>query len=192
MRSPVGRGWIGYAAAVAGVALVSAAIGAILPVARIANASMLYLLLVLAVATAFGSGPAVLASVLAFLAYDWFFVEPLHTFTVSDPEEWLSLLLLLVASVVTGQLAAGQRRQADEARRREQEALQLYSIGRYLATSPTLDAALQEVADYLCNALRLAGCAILLAEADGRLVPRARSGRAAAAGGETARWLLAV
>src|SRR3954468_9030359 len=192
MRPPVGRSWIGYAVAIAGVALVSAAIGAILPVTRIANASMLYLVVVLAVATLFGSGPAVLASILAFLAFNWLFVEPLHTFAVSDAEEWLSLLLLLVASVVTGQLAAGQRRRADEARRREQEALQLYSVGRYLATSPTLDGALQEVADYLCNALRLEGCAILLSEADGRLVPRGQSGRTAAAGGETARWQIAV
>jgi len=98
----------------------------VLAAARITNVSMLYLLAVLAVAARFGSGPAVLASVLAFFAFDWFFVEPLHTLTVSDPEEWLALLLLLVASVVTGQLAAAQRRRAEEAQRREQEALQLY------------------------------------------------------------------
>jgi two-component system, OmpR family, sensor histidine kinase KdpD len=192
MRRLVGSAWVGYAAAIGAVALVSLAIGAVLTTARIANVSMLYLLAVLAVATRFGSGPAVLASVLAFLAFDWFFVEPFSTFTVSDPEEWLALLLLLVASVVTGQLAAAQRRRAEEAQRREQEALQLYTIGRYLATAPTLDAALQATVDYLRGALNLEACAVLLADPAGRLAARAQAGRAASLGGETARWLLAA
>ena len=65
MRPPVGRSWIGYAVAIAGVALVSAAIGAIMPVTRIANASMLYLVVVLAVATLgfwLGTGAGVLTA----------------------------------------------------------------------------------------------------------------------------------
>jgi two-component system sensor histidine kinase KdpD len=174
------------------VALASLFIGAILSWAQIANVSMLYLVVVLAVAIRYGSGPAVLASVLAFLAFDWYFVQPVHTFTVSDPEEWLALLLLLVASAVTGQLAASQRRRADEAVRREQEALQLYSVGRLLATAPDVDAALQATVDYLCRALRLEGCAILLADADGRLVTRARAGAATSVAGMAARWLLST
>src|SRR5581483_1833431 len=192
MSARIGRTWIGYAAAVAGVALVSLLIWVILPLAHIANVSMLYLLVVLAVGSRFGSGPAVLASLLAFLGFDWFFVEPFHTLNVSNPEEWLSLVLLLVASVVTGQLAAAQRRRADEAQRREQEALQLYSLGRFLATAPTLDAALQNTVDYLCDALQLDACVVLLVDSDGRLVPRARAGAATATGAETARWLLAA
>src|SRR6476660_8377818 len=102
--------WWGYGAAVVGVALVSAIIGLVLSWARIANVSMLYLLVVLALGTRFGSGPAVMASVLAFLTFNWFFVGPVHTLTVTDPDEWLALLLLLGTSVVTGQLTAGQRR----------------------------------------------------------------------------------
>jgi two-component system sensor histidine kinase KdpD len=69
------------------VAAVSVAIAAVLGRARIANISMLYLLAVLAAAIAFGRGPAVVASLAAFLTFDWYFVRPLHTFTVADPEE---------------------------------------------------------------------------------------------------------
>jgi two-component system, OmpR family, sensor histidine kinase KdpD len=183
--------WQGYAAAVAGVALVSLGIGLVLSWARIANVSMLYLLVVLALGTRFGSGPAVVASLLAFLTFNWFFVSPVHTLTVADPDEWLALLLLLVTSVVTGELTAGQRRRADEAHRREQEAVQLYAIGRWLTSAPTLDAALGQVAAYLGSVLDLQLCAILLADEEGRLQPRAVVGSEAGGGREPPRWLLA-
>ena len=188
--SPHEPGWLGYAAAVAGVAVVSLAIGVILSWARIANVSMLYLLVVLALGTRFGSGPAVMASLLAFFTFNWYFVGPVHTLTVADPDEWLALLLLLAASVVTGQLTAGQRRRADEAHRREQEAVQLYTVGRWLAGAPTLDAALQQVAEYLGRALALQGCAILLVDEEGRLQPRAVVGSEVGGERELPRWLL--
>ncbi len=114
--------WLGYTFAFAAVALVSAVIAVLPGALRIANISMLYLIAVLATAVAFGSGPAVVASLLAFLVFDWFFVEPLHQFTVADPQEWVALLLFLATAVVTGQLAAGQRRRAEEAKHREREA----------------------------------------------------------------------
>src|SRR6185436_7399010 len=97
--------WWGYAAALCSVALVSGAIALIERGVRIANISMLYLIAVLAIATLFGSGPAVLASLAAFLTFDFFFVHPRYTFTVGDPEEWVALLLFLATAVITGQLA---------------------------------------------------------------------------------------
>ncbi|HEY7063788.1 MAG TPA: ATP-binding protein [Chloroflexota bacterium] len=186
--------WVGYAAAVVGVALVSGAIGVVLRWSHIANVSMLYLLVVLALGTRFGSGPAVVASVLAFLTFNWFFVGPVHTLAVTDPDEWLALLLLLVTSVVTGQLTAGQRRRAEEAQRREHEAVQLYAVGRQLATAPTLDAALQGVAEYLQGALALESCAILLADEGERLQRHALAGRdgLAPGGPEASRWVLSA
>src|SRR3954452_19366753 len=94
--------WVGYVAAAAGVVLVSLAIGVVQSAAHIANVSMLYLLVVLAVGTRFGSGPAIMASLLAFLTFNWYFVGPVYTLMVADPDEWLALLLLLITSVVTG------------------------------------------------------------------------------------------
>src|SRR5207253_698129 len=98
----------------------------------LANISMLYLIAVLATAVAFGRGPAIFASVSAFLIFDWFFVQPLHQLTVSDPEEWVSLLFFLLTAMVTGQLAAGQRERAHEAQQREREAVVLYDVVRLL------------------------------------------------------------
>src|SRR5436305_14168136 len=112
--APRSAGLIGYLAALGAVTLVSLAIGLVERYAHIANVSMLYLVAVLATAIAFGRGPAVAAAVAAFLTFDWFFVEPLHTFTVSEPNERVALLLLLLTAIITGQLAAELLRRAQE------------------------------------------------------------------------------
>ncbi len=120
---------------------------------------MLYLIAVLAVAIWCGRIPAIIASVIAFLSFDFFFVEPVHKFTVSDPEEWVALLLFLVTAAVTGQLAAAQRLRAQEAQQREREALILYDVVRLMG-EPDLDRALHAVAERLRQELRLAAVVI--------------------------------
>ncbi len=177
-RPRLGALLAGSAAALLAVAVTSLAIGLLLTRAHIANLSMLYLVAVLAVAMRFGGGPAVLASVAAFLVFDWFFVEPIHTFTVGDPGEWLSLLLFLLVAVVTGHLTAVLRRRAQEAEAREREALALHSLGRALAAAKGLDEALNAVCRLLCQQARASGAAILLLGADGRLQPAASAGHA--------------
>src|SRR5690349_3350769 len=89
----VARDWRGYLLGLFSVGLVTLVIGALQPPWRVANVSMLYLIGVLATATVSGRGPAILTSIAAFLAFNWFFVEPLHTFTVADPSEWFALIL---------------------------------------------------------------------------------------------------
>ena len=88
------------------MALVTALIGVVLGRLNVGNISMLYLLVVLPVAVYAGSRPAIFASVAAFLAFDWFHVQPVHTFTAAGVEEWGALFLFLLVSSVTGELAA--------------------------------------------------------------------------------------
>jgi two-component system sensor histidine kinase KdpD len=162
-------GWVGYAVALGAVALVSLFIGFVLGQVTLANASMLYLIAVLATAVGFGRGPAVFGSVVAFLTFDWFFVPPLHQWTVGDPAEWLSLLLFLLTAIVTGQLAAGQRERAREAQVREREALLLYDVVRLMGDSE-LDAALEGVADRLRRELNLVAVGVELLSPTGEAV----------------------
>src|SRR5579859_7774128 len=162
--------WVGYAAALGAVAMVTLFIGLVLGRAILANASMLYLIAVLATAATSGRGPAVFASVVAFLTFDWFFVTPLHQFTVGDPDEWLSLLLFLMTAIVTGQLAAGQRERAREALGREREAVLLYDVVRLMGDSE-LDAALEAVADRLRRELHLSELGVDDLRAGRLLVP---------------------
>ena len=102
----------------------------------VANASATYLLVVVAMAVAFGIPAAVATSFGSFLLYDVLFVQPTGALAVGDPEEWLNLLLLLTLGVVVGQLAGMQRARAEAAIVRERQARAQYRVGRELATNP--------------------------------------------------------
>lgn len=97
-----------------------------------------YLLAVLIVGMRHGTIPAVLTSVAAFLLYDFLFVRPLYTFTISSADEWLNLLLLLLVAVGIGRLAALQAEKAMEAADRAREAEVLYAITGILAATRTV------------------------------------------------------
>jgi two-component system, OmpR family, sensor histidine kinase KdpD len=164
------QNWVaGYLGALAAVAIVSLCIGFVLGRVSLANSSMLYLFAVLATAVAFGRGPAVFASVAAFLTFDWFFVEPVHQWTVSDPQEWLSLVLFMLTATVTGQLAAGQRQRRREAEQREREAVVLYDVVRLMGESE-LEDALVAVAERLRSELHLPALAVEFWRPSGELV----------------------
>jgi two-component system, OmpR family, sensor histidine kinase KdpD len=98
----------------------------------------LYLLAVLVVGTRYGTVPAVFTSVAAFLLYDFLFVEPVYTFTINSPDEWLNLLLLLIVATVIGRLAALQAERATEAADRAHEAEALHAITGLLAATRTV------------------------------------------------------
>ena len=139
-------------AAIACVVVVTVVVGAIESRAHIAGIAMLYLVAVLASAAFAGRGAAVIAAVASFLTYNWFFVEPLHTFQVGDPEEWLALVLFLVTAAITGQLAAQLRDRAREAAARERETRHLYEERERLRQQAT-DAEVLRRADELKTAL---------------------------------------
>jgi two-component system sensor histidine kinase KdpD len=98
------------------------------------NASIIYLAAVVATAIAAGTLGAILTAVASVVLYDYFFTVPYQTLTVSDPGEWLSVILLLFVGIVVGQLAAMQRAEAEEARRNEREANAISTVSRALAT----------------------------------------------------------
>jgi len=125
----------GYGYALLGVAGASLVIALVGRIGHVANISLLYLLVVLWLAAWVGRGPAILASVLAFLAYDLFFISPLFRFVVDDPTEWLSLIALLVTSLVTGQLASAVRDRAREALLSQQRTVTLYGMAQLIASA---------------------------------------------------------
>jgi two-component system sensor histidine kinase KdpD len=84
------------------------------------------LLLVLFVATAWGPKPAVLASLLGVMCFNFFFLPPVHTFSISEPENWIALLAFLITAFTVGQLSAHAQRRAAEATAARQEIERLY------------------------------------------------------------------
>ncbi len=159
--------WSGYLAAVLGVALASGAISLINQFIHLANISLVYLLVILWLATAFGRGPALLASVLSFLAFDFFFIPPLHRFTVDDPAEWVSLFVLLVTSLVIGQLTALVQARAREARESQHQTAMLYHLAQFIASArdqQTLQETLVQRVLEVFGPLGVEACALWLPE----------------------------
>src|SRR5262245_45618803 len=106
----------------------------------IPNLSMVFLLAVLVTAVSFGIWPAIFASVLSFLAYNFFFIPPIYTFTVAEPYELLALVIFLVVAVVSSALAGRVREQARIAANRMRAMRRLYEFTRRLSGLATLDA----------------------------------------------------
>lgn len=123
-------------------ALESSAIG-------VPDASAVYLLAVVGVAVAFGTTPAVLTAIGAFLLYDFLFTAPHFTLTVHDPGEWLNLLLLLVVGAVVGRLAGEERERAVRALAREREARALFQVSSSLTDVSDTTQALGRIVDTL-------------------------------------------
>jgi two-component system, OmpR family, sensor histidine kinase KdpD len=139
-------------------ALLAATLGAAVLQAwlGIGDASAVYLLAIVVIAGRYGTWSGVIASLIAFLAYDFLFTEPRFTFNVTNPQEWLSLLLFLVVAVVIGRLAALQAERAAEADRRAREAQAMFGISRALATAESIDSAIPEILERLLGQTGLA------------------------------------
>ncbi len=105
-----------YAIALGLTALVTALGYYITSIGSITNVALLYLLPVMAAATRFGLRPAVVTAVVSSLAYNFFFIPPLYTFTISDPQNLITVLVLLGVALFASQIAAQTRDQAELAR----------------------------------------------------------------------------
>ncbi|HUM27507.1 MAG TPA: sensor histidine kinase KdpD, partial [Anaerolineales bacterium] len=106
------------------------------------NLVMVYLLAVVVASVYLGRGPAVLASLLGVLAFDFLFVTPYFTFAVSDTQYIITFIALFLVGMVISQLAARASEQAEAARQREAETAELYDLSRDLAISAELESIL--------------------------------------------------
>lgn len=106
----------------------------------IPNLSMVFMLAVLLIAVSFGVWPAIFASFLSFLAYNFFFIPPLYNFTIAEPFELLALVIFLIVAVTSSALAGRVRRQATISVNRMRAMRRLYEFTRRLSGLATPDA----------------------------------------------------
>jgi two-component system, OmpR family, sensor histidine kinase KdpD len=122
--------------------LVAAALGVawgLHAVLAIGNIALVFLTAILATAVLHGLGPSLLACVASILAYNFFFLPPLYTFTIADPENVVALFFFAVVAIIASNLAARVRGQALTARTRAKTTDDLYQFSRKLAVAVTLD-----------------------------------------------------
>jgi two-component system, OmpR family, sensor histidine kinase KdpD len=139
---------------------------------RIPNISIVYLLVVLALASTRGRYASILASLVAFLAFDFFLVPPLYVFTINRVEEWVALFVFLVTAILTSQLAVALRERALEASRRERETRILYDLVRVTNRGAEPEQQLHTIARAVVDVLSSWGvydCAVLQPDGAGAL-----------------------
>ncbi|MBL8910530.1 MAG: sensor histidine kinase KdpD [Archangium sp.] len=105
---------------------------------KVPDPEVLFLATIMLVAAAFGRGPSLLASALSVAAYDFFFVPPYFTFTVTDSRYVLTFTMMFVVGVVTSTLVSRMRGQEREARSRETDTRALLSLTRDVGHASTV------------------------------------------------------
>jgi two-component system sensor histidine kinase KdpD len=105
------------------------------PILNDTNTALIYLSGIVLVAWRFGRGPSVLASLLSVLAFNFFFVSPLYSFSVADGQYLVSFAVLMAVGLLVGQLMSRVRLQAKVAGRRERRTSLLYAMTRELAAT---------------------------------------------------------
>src|SRR5215217_1437300 len=126
-RAVLDQRWAGYVAAALSVALLTLLLKTVGARVNAATVSLALLLNVLFIATRWGSLPALAASILALLCFNFFFLPPFRTFTIAATDNWIALLAFLVTAVTAGQLSASAKRRAEEAESGKLEIERLYA-----------------------------------------------------------------
>jgi two-component system sensor histidine kinase KdpD len=131
----------------------------------IENVDLIFLTAIVAIAVRFGLWPSLIASVAASLAYNFFFMPPLYTFTIADPNNVAAFVFFIVMAALVSNVAARVRTQATAATGRARTTESLYAFSRKLAGVGTLDDVLWATAYQIALMLKVR-VVILLREGD--------------------------
>jgi two-component system sensor histidine kinase KdpD len=137
----------------------------------IENVDLVFLTAVVSVAARYGLWPSLLASVAASLCYNFFFLPPVYTFTITDPTNIAAFFFFMLIALLVSNVAARVRSQADTAIGRVRTTESLYAFSRKLAGTATLDDVLWATAYQ--NALMLRVRVVLLLPEQGVLTVKA-------------------
>jgi two-component system sensor histidine kinase KdpD len=153
---------------------VAAALGigkAIQPWLGIENVDLVFLTSIVGVAVRYGLWPSLFASVAASLCYNFFFLPPIYTFTITDPTNVAAFIFFTLMAIVVSNVAARVRTQAVAAVSRARTTESLYAFSRKLAGVGTLDDVLWATAYQ--TALMLKVRVVLLLPEDGTIAVKA-------------------
>ncbi|MET0719726.1 MAG: DUF4118 domain-containing protein, partial [Tardiphaga sp.] len=144
-----------YLAALAVVAVALGVAKVLQPMFGIENVDLVFLTAVVGVAVRFGLWPSLLASVAASLCYNFFFLPPVHTFTITEPTNIAAFFFFMLIALLVSNLAARVRTQAVSAFGRVRTTESLYAFSRKLAGTAALDDVLWATAYQIALMLRV-------------------------------------
>jgi two-component system sensor histidine kinase KdpD len=163
VREPLLTRFLRFAAAFAVIMGISTFYKHVLPV-NPTTVALSFLLAILAVSTVWGIAVSVFMSVVAMLAFNYYFLPPVGTFTVADPQNWVALFAFLVVSVLASHLSTRARQQANDASQRRREIERLYAFSQGLLESGNVIQLLNRIPSQIVDIFEVGAAALLLAE----------------------------
>ncbi len=124
--------------------------------------ALTFLLVVLGVASRWGLTVAITTAIVATLAFNYFFLPPIGTFTIADPQNWVALLAFLISAIVASRLSERARRETLNATRRRKEVERLYLLSQQLLATDNVMELLNSIPRYVCDAFGLRAAAMYL------------------------------
>lgn len=165
MRTTVRTLAIRYVVAIVAVAAITAAYHQLLHV-NPTTVALTFLVLVLLTSTFWGFRLACVLAVLATAAFNFFFLPPVGTFTIADPQNWVALIAFLITALVASNLSERARREAEQANRRRREVERLYAFSQALLTNENVPELLNTIPARVTSTFGLAGAALLVESKD--------------------------
>jgi two-component system sensor histidine kinase KdpD len=145
-----------FVLAVAGAVLRS------MPEISATTVALLFLLVVLATATAGRLWAAIVVALAAMLALNFFFLPPLGTFTIADPQNWIALFVFLIVAVIASHLSAAAQARASDAIARRNEVTRLFDLTRDVLLTTETSGAIAALARHVARRFELSRIAICL------------------------------
>src|ERR1700757_2062644 len=135
-----------------------------LPHVNQTTVALSFLLAILAVSAVWGMAVSVLMSIAAMLAFNYFFLPPVGTLTITDPQNWVALLAFLLTSITGSQLSSRIRREADTANRRRREIEHLYSFSQKLLGEGNVIQLMNAIPNHIVESFESGAASLYLAD----------------------------
>src|SRR6476646_7855335 len=137
-----------------------------LPHVNQTTVALSFLLAILAVSAVWGMAVSVVMSLAAVIAFNYFFVPPVGTLTIADPQNWVALFAFLVSSIMGSQLSSRIRTEADEAHQRRREVERLYQFSRKLLGEGNVIQLMNAIPDYIVESFEAGAAELFLPQKD--------------------------
>ena len=129
---------------------------------NLATVGFVFLLAILLVSATWGLRCAIFMAVVATLFYNFFFLPPIFTFTIADPQNWIALLAFLLTAIIGSQLSERARRRTREANQRRKEVERLYALSQQVLMADNVFELLNKLPAYIADIFGAAGVALFL------------------------------
>ncbi len=159
------RRWIRVALSLAGVALITLVYSRVVSV-NPTTVAMSYLVVILLIASRWELAEATVASLVATIAFNVFFLPPVGQLTIADPQNWVSFVAFTATAIVASQLSGRTRQRTVEALARQSDLERLYALSRSLLLSEERTSFSAQIAQRIAETFGAAGAAVFDRRAD--------------------------